>query len=157
MLKPEQNKMISKKILLPAIVVLCLLSGCKSYVVPLDSFKSQFNGIDSSKLREVTMTTGMVSITYPANQIGIIECVDKKTGEIQSLHNGPSIESRITYKDHNKVKRSVFYFDTMFMRDTTTVVGSESRFVPGITKAIPLDSITLIEVQDGHKHFKYVK
>jgi hypothetical protein len=148
---------MSKKILLVATAMLCLLNACKSYVIPVDSFKSQFRDIDSSKMSEVTATTGMISFKYKANPLGIIECKDKKTGEVTSLHNGPSIESRITYKDHNKVKRTIFYFDTMYMPDTTTVAGSESRFVPDITKTIPVDSITLIEVQDGHKHFKYVK
>lgn len=51
-------------------MVLGLLS-CKTYYIPVDSFKEQFKGIDSTKLRIVN-TRGPVGdiVEYLANLIG---------------------------------------------------------------------------------------
>ncbi len=75
--------------------------------------------------------------------------VDKK-GNSYKLTNSPSIEIRFTYGEKNK--RTVFYFDRIYVNDSC-VVGVQSRFISSIRKAIPLKSIIKIEIQDGKKNF----
>ena len=66
-------------------------------------------------------------------------------------YRNPSIEIRFTEKTN---KRTTFYFDQIFIKDST-VIGDSSRFIYH-RKAIPNKNIKLIEVQDGHKKFKCV-
>ena len=131
-----------------------LLTSCTTYYISLDSFKQQFAGIDSTKLKDVTVQgPGLFSrYYYKANPITTIKCVDKKNNPAQ-LTNSPSIEMRVTYGHKNK--RTVFYFDRVYVSQHS-LVGVQSRFMDFIRKSIPLDSITKIEVQDGHKKFSYV-
>jgi len=77
--------------------------------------------------------------------------VDKRNN-LCELKNGPRIETRITYSNN---KRTVFYFDSLYLKDNT-VVGITSRFIPSLTLAISLDEITKVEIQDGHKRYKYI-
>ena len=65
--------------------------------------------------------------------------------------NSPSIEVRFTDKNN---KRTIFYFDRIFLKDTL-IVGDISRFLSGL-KTLSINNIKLIEVQDGHKNFKYI-
>jgi hypothetical protein len=137
----------------PIIFIVALsLNSCATYLIPVESFKQQFTGIDSSSLREVTVIgpTGMI-YNYPANPIKTIYCVDKE-GQQHELENKPSIEIRVTYGDKNR--KNVFYFDRIFVSDSL-MYGVASRFIPSIRKTIPLKEITKIEVQDGKKNFRY--
>ncbi|MFN0189752.1 MAG: hypothetical protein ACKVQV_13710 [Bacteroidia bacterium] len=130
-----------------------LLNSCASYTIPVDSFKHQFAGIDSTTLEQVKVRGPMgESYEYPANPIKIIYCLDKNGKEVK-LENKPSIEIRFTYGQENK--RTVFYFDRVIFSDSN-VIGVQSRFISAIGKSIPLNDITKIEVQDGKKDFKYV-
>ena len=130
-----------------------LFISCKTYQVPVESFKQQFRGIDSSKLVEVRIMGPFgEGDSYPANPLKTIRCVDKNNKEYQ-LPNGPSIEIRFTYDNNKKV---IFYFDRVFVTDST-VTGIRSRFIPSMRKTIPLNSITKIEVQDGQKKYRYVQ
>ncbi len=147
---------MTKKIFLTAITSgLLYLTSCTTYYISLDSFKQQFAGIDSTKLLDVVVKgpTGFDRYYYKANPITTIKCKDKKNNPAQ-LTNSPSIETRFTYGYKNK--RTIFYFDRIFVSGNK-VIGVESRFIESIRKTIPLDSITKIEVQDGHKRFSYVK
>jgi hypothetical protein len=118
------------------------------------SFRQQFIGIDSTRLKNVTVQGPSLFTIYhyKANPIATIKCVDINNNPIQ-LTNSPSIETRITYGYKNK--RVIFYFDRIYVNNNE-VVGVQSRFMDFIRKTIPLDSITKIEVQDGHKKFSYV-
>ena len=129
------------------------LTSCTTYYISLDSFKLQFTNIGSYNLKDVTVR-GPVYETYhyKANTISIIKCTDSN-GNPFELTNSPSIEMRVTYGHRNK--RSVFYFDRVFIREGS-IVGVKSRFMDFIGQTIPLDSIKKIEVQDGHKKFSYV-
>jgi hypothetical protein len=89
---------------------------------------------------------------YLANPIDIIDCVDKNGNPIK-LTNKPSIEMRITEKSG---RRTIFYFDRVFVTDST-LVGVRSRFVSSIRRTIKLRDIKKIEVQDGQKKFNYVE
>lgn len=131
--------------------VLFLFSSCKTYYIPIESFKEQFMEIDSEALVRVRTRgpAGDVS-EYLANPIRDIYCVDKK-GNHTVLKNGPSIEIRFT-KENNK--RTIFYFDRVFLEDSI-IYGDGSRFI-NFKNSIPIDDIKLIEVQDGRKRFKYV-
>jgi hypothetical protein len=133
------------------------LFGCTTYYIPIESFKNQFNGIDSTKLRMVEINVpvyinGVTSNTYPANPIDTIDCVDENNKSFK-LANGPSIEIRFTDKNDD---RTIFYFDTIYLQDSL-IVGAKSRLVPTIRDAIPLIDVKLIEVQDGKKDFHYIK
>ena len=127
------------------------LLGCKTYYIPVASFKEQFKGIDSTKLKIVS-TRGPVGdiAEYPANPIDYIKCVDKNNNPFE-LKNGPSIEIRFTTKNN---KRTIFYFDRIFLNDTL-IIGEMSRFLR-FRKSISINNVKLIEVQDGHKNFKYI-
>lgn len=146
---------MKKKAFLIAIISgLFFLTSCITYYIPLDSFKQQFAGIDSTKFMDVTVKGPSLFIRYhyKANPITTIKCVDKENKPAQ-LTNSPSIEVRITYG--YKKKRAIFYFDRIYVSNKE-VIGVQSRFVDAIRKTIPLDSITKIEVQDGQKKFSYI-
>jgi hypothetical protein len=129
-----------------------LISSCKNYYIPKESFAEQLAGIDSTRLQEVTVAGPYgESYNYLANPLSKIKCVDKK-GESAELTNGPSIEIRITVNNHKKI---IFYFDRVMIQDSI-VYGVRSRFM-NLRSAVPLKDITKIEVQDGHKNFHYKK
>jgi len=142
-----------KKTLL-LLIAIVVITSCTTYHIPVNSFREQFAGIDSTKLIEVTVEGPVYKkYHYLANPITTIQCVDKK-GNPHQIINSPSLETRFTYG--NKNKKTIFYFDRIYV-DENSVRGVESRFMDFIRKSIPLDSITKIEIQDGHKKFKYVK
>ena len=126
--------------------------SCKTYYIPIESFKTQFEGIDSNSLKLVKTQGPAGDIAqYYANSIDYIKCVDKDNNP-HELKNSPSIEIRFT--EHNN-KRTVFYFDKLYIQDSL-IVGERSRFII-LKKTIPINNVKLIEVQDGKKNFKYVK
>ncbi|GAP71366.1 hypothetical protein SAMD00024442_11_26 [Candidatus Symbiothrix dinenymphae] len=143
----------AKRALPLALLILVLMTSCSTYYIPLDSFKQQFADIDSTKFKDVEVK-GPTYLTYhyKANPITTIQCVDKD-GNSHQIINSPSIEIRFTYGHKNK--RTIFYFDRIYVGQNA-VRGVESRFVESIRNTIPLDSITKIEIQDGHKKFSYV-
>ena len=115
------------------------LNSCTTYLISLDSFKHQFAINDSVKSNTVTF----------GGKIKTINCTDEY-GHPFELKNSPSIEIRFTYG--SRKKRTVFYFDNIFVNDTS-VTGFESRFFSSIKKTIAINSIKKIEVQDGKKQF----
>jgi hypothetical protein len=145
----KKESRISVLVILSALI---LLSSCTSYLIPMTSFKEQFSGIDSTKLKLVNVIGPIrENYSYLANPIRIIKCEDKN-GNPFELVNSPSIEIRFTHGDNNK--RTVYYFDRVFVTDSC-VIGVQSRFVSSIRKTIPLQTVTTIEVQDGKKNFHY--
>jgi hypothetical protein len=146
--------MKSKKLFFPVVITFCIfvITGCVTYYIPVQSFKEQFQGITESNLKTVKVQGPVGYITeYKANPIEEISCIDKK-GNPFILKNSPSIEVRFT--DNNN-KRTIYYFDRIFLKDTL-IVGDISRFLPGL-KALSINDIKLIEIQDGHKNFKYIE
>nr|WP_319502486.1 hypothetical protein [uncultured Draconibacterium sp.] len=134
------------------IIGVWILPSCKTYLIPLESFEHQFAGIDSTSLKEVRIE-GAAYDTYLANPINKIDCIDKQGNAFQ-LDNSPAIEIRFTYGEKNK--RTIFYFDRVIKQDTL-IIGGQSRFIPSLIKAIPFNSVSKIEVQNGGKNFKYVE
>ena len=134
------------------VFILLGMISCTTYYIPVESFKEQFNGIDSTSLKIVSTRGPAGDIAkYPANPIEYVKCVDKEGNPFQ-LKNSPSIEMRITDNDN---KRTIFYFDKVYLQDSM-IIGDRSRFLY-LPKAIPIDNVKMIEVQDGHKNFKYVE
>lgn len=133
------------------LLIVILLASCKSYYIPVASFNEQMRDIDSVELRTVNTRGPMGDIvSYKTYPIDFIKCFDKKDNPTE-LKNSPSIEIRFTEKNN---KRTVYYFDQIYIK-YSTVIGDGSRFT-SYRKAIPINNIKLIEVQDGHKNFKYV-
>lgn len=131
---------------------LWIVSSCKTYIIPVESFKQQFSGIDSTSLKMVTIK-GAINGSYLANPIKKIYCSDKQGNSFQ-IDNSPAIEIRFTYGDKNK--KTIFYFDRVIQEDTL-IIGGQSRFIPSLTKSIPINSVHKIEIQNGGKNFKYVE
>lgn len=133
------------------LLIMLGIAGCKTYFIPIESFNEQMKDIDAVELKTVN-TRGPAGdvVSYNTYPIEFIKCVDKKNNSFE-LKNSPSIEIRFTEKNN---KRTIFYFDQIYIQDST-VIGDGSRFIY-YQKAIPINNIKLIEVQDGHKNFKYV-
>ena len=146
--------MINKFLFYPVIITIIFLTGsCKTYYLPVDSFKQQFANIDTSKLREVTTQGPMgKEVKYKTFPIGFVKCVDKKGNPVE-LPISPSLEIRFT--DNNN-KKTIFYFDLIRV-DDTYVSGVQSRIISSIKKTIPLNTIKKIEIQDGGKKYSYVE
>ncbi len=145
--------MITRKGFLIGLLVGCILliNGCATYYIPVQSFQEQFQGITESNLRTVKVQGPGGYITeYKANPIETISCFDKNGNQF-TIQNSPSIEVRFTDKNN---KRTIFYFDRILLKDTL-IVGDISRFLPGL-KTLSINEIKLIEVQDGHKNFRYI-
>ena len=129
-----------------------LFTSCKTYYIPVDSFKQQFAGMDASSMREVTSRGPMGDkVKYKAYPIDKIQAVDKN-GNPVTISNSPSIEIRFTDTVN---KRTIFYFDLLRI-DGDNVTGTPSRFMTNFKKTISLSSIKKIEVQNGRKNFRYV-
>ena len=145
--------MIKKKLISIGILFLIILgiTSCKTYYISVASFKEQFINIDSTNYRFVKTRGPMGDIVeYPANPIDLIKCVDKN-GNPTELKNSPSIEIRFTERNN---KQTIYYFDRVFLQDTL-IIGDMSRFLI-LSKGISINNVKKIEVQDGHKNFKYV-
>lgn len=145
---------MTKAILFSTVIigVVIFITSCKTYYIPVDSFKQQFAGMDTSKFKEVTTRRPIGDkIKYKTFPIDFIKCVDKKGNPVE-LQNSPSLEIRFT--DTNN-KKTIFYFDLISV-DKTYVSGVQSRFITSIKKTIPLNTIKTIEIQNGKKKFSYV-
>src|SRR5450755_1379097 len=117
-------------------ITIIFLSSCKTYYIPVDSFKEQFAGLEPTK-EVITRGPGGDKVTYMTYPINSIKCVDKN-GTAYNLIASPSLEIRFTYGDKNK--RTIFYFDLIRINDTL-LAGGQSRFIPSIKKTISLNSI----------------
>ena len=129
-----------------------LMFSCKTYTIPVDSFREQMISAASDGVKEVEINNPLFfnNIQYVSNNIKQILVLDKN-GIEAVLENSPSIEMRVT---HNNGKRYHFYFDTVIL-ENNVLKGGRSRFVQRLTREIPMDSIVKIEVQDGGKKFNY--
>ena len=93
--------------LISIVAVTMIISSCKTYYIPIDSFKEQFKDIDSVQLITV-YTKGPMGdvVAYKTYPIEYIKCVDKKNNPFE-LKNSPSIEVRVTGKNN---KKNLFLF-----------------------------------------------
>jgi MFS superfamily sulfate permease-like transporter len=139
-------------ILTTFIATMLLLFSCKTYTIPIDSFREQMIKTETRNMKEVEINNPLTfhNIKYHSNNINQIIVIDKD-GKKMYLKNSPSIEMRVT---HVNGKKYHFYFDTVKL-ENDTLKGGRSRFVQGLTREIPLNDIVKIEVQDGGKKYNY--
>lgn len=132
--------------------LLFFLSSCQTYLLPVESFRQQFAGVDSTNLRSVT-TQGPLGIRarYRAAAIDSIQVVDKAGNNVR-IENNPALEIRFT---DTTGKKTTFYFDLLFF-DGENVTGRPSRILT-FQKTIPLRGVKKIEIQNGRKNFRYVR
>lgn len=126
--------------------------SCKTYTIQLESFEYQLVNAKRNQMSEVEINNPLFfgNLKYAANNIITVNVIDKKGNKL-TIPNSPSLEMRLTHKNGKKFH---FYFDTIIL-EKGTLIGSRSRFVPNLTRSIPMDSIVKIEIQDGGKNFKY--
>ena len=135
------------------ITLIFFSSSCSTYIIPVNSFKQQFAGLDTSNMKEVTTQSPMGGrVKYKTYPINYIHAVDKN-GKPVTLPNGPSIEIRFTDTSN---KKTIFYFDLMRF-DGANITGRQSRIISAFKKTIPINAVKKIEVQDGKKNYRYVK
>lgn len=133
--------------------MLLLIISCKTYTIPVDSFKKQMVRATSENLKEVEINNPLNysrGIKYRSNTIERLEVVDKN-GNMAYLDNSAAIEMRVTLQNG---KKRILYFDTVVL-ENDTLKGGRSRFAQGLTLKIPMNEIVKIEVQDGGKKFNY--
>lgn len=142
---------MTKRIL--SLVLISALASCKTYYIPVESFKQQLSGFDSSKMREVKTSSPFGGVaTYKIYPIDYIHAVDKN-GNTVSIPNGPAIEVRITDTANQK---TIFYFDLLRF-DGENIMGRPSRILSSIQKTIPINAVKKIEVQNGRKNYRYIQ
>ena len=143
------NKLIHTLFIIGVLIFLC---SCKTYYIPVESFKQQFAMVGNSELKEV-ITRGPAGgkLKYKTYPIDVIKCVDSKGNPVE-LKPSPSLEVRFT---ENNNKRTIFYFDLISVTDTS-ITGGQSRFISSMIKTIPFSRIKKIEIQDGKKNYRYV-
>jgi hypothetical protein len=136
-------------------LVLTSVTACKTYIIPVESYKKQMAGIDSTGLKQVKVREpGGTIAYYLANPLKEILCQTKDGREVR-LQNSPSIEMRVTYVgEKGKKRKRIFYFDRTALVHGY-LYGVQSRLVSAIRSRIPIDSVKLIEVQDGQKKYYY--
>ncbi len=133
---------------IPLLVI--TISSCSTYQIGIESFEKQFKDHDPAQLNRVTtQTPSWGTIEYQTNSADTIFCIDKHKN-IKKIKKSPSLEIRITEK--NK-KRTIFYADQVFVRDSL-ICGEKSRIL-NRSKCIPLKNVKLIEIQEGHKNYRY--
>lgn len=89
--------------------ILLLVSSCKTYTVPVESFKKQMTESDSGQLKTVeinhpgfySQSNSNRNLNYEVNSIKSIEVFDRKGNKVK-LENSPKLEMRITKKDGKK-------------------------------------------------------
>ena len=139
---------------LTGIALFFIILSCKTYTIPVDSFKEQMIKAKPRNMKEVEVNNPLFlgNIKYSSNNINRLIVLDKD-GNKMYLDNSPAIEMRVT---HSNGKKYTLYFDTVTL-ENDTLKGGRSRFMQGLKREIPLDSIVKIEVQDGGKNFNYQK
>ena len=132
-------------------ITMCAFS-CKTYTIPLESFREQMRETNSANMKNVAVNNPLTfgNISYSANNISQIMVEDKDCNK-KYLDNSGSIEMRVTQKNGKKFH---MYFDTVIL-ENDTLKGGRSRFILSLKRDIPMDSIAKIEVQDGGKNYKY--
>jgi len=140
--------------LIALIGIVSLLFSCKTYTIPVDSFREQMTEPGSEKLREVEINNPVLysyqNIKYEANSLKSIVVVDKKGNKVK-LENSPKLEMRITRKNG---KKNILLFDTVIV-ENDTLKGARSRLIQNLRREIPLSTIEKIEIQDSGKVYKY--
>lgn len=135
-----------------------LVISCKTYTVPVDSFRDQMKVEGPEKLKTVEIdhpvfystSSPRGNMQYQANTIKSIEVQDKKGNKVRLL-NSPKLEMRIHRKDG---KKNILFFDTVVV-ENDTLKGARSRIMQNLRREIALSDIAKIEIQDSKKTYNY--
>lgn len=138
--------------------IMCLAVACKTYTVPVESFRNQMAASGADNMKKVEINHPVVystssrggNLQYQANSIGFIEVLDKKGNKVR-LQNSPKLEMRVTKKDG---KKHILLFDTVIV-ENDTLKGARSRIMQNLRREIALTDIEKIEIQDSGKVYKY--
>src|SRR5271157_3088514 len=125
--------------------------GCRTYYIPLQSFREQFKGFDSTNLRIVNVLNSKGNVyKYIANPIDDIRCVNIFNRPV-TIKNSPSIEIRLKRKNDKKV---VLFFDSVILKDSL-ITGKSSRAL-GSSQYIPIKQVRRIKIHNKDKNDHYV-
>ena len=132
--------------------IVALLFSCKTYTIPVESFREQMTKPGNEKMRDVEINnpTRYSNLEYQANSVKSIVVVDKKGNNVE-IENSPKLEMRITRKNG---KKYILLFDTVIV-ENDTLKGARSRILQNLRREIPLNDIEKIEIQDSGKVYKY--
>jgi len=83
------------------LLIIVSLVSCKTYTIPVDSFKKQFADITMEDFKKVYID-GAIYGSYMANLIEKIHCIVKNENPFE-LTNSPAIEIRFTYGKKTKI------------------------------------------------------
>lgn len=140
------------KRVLSVCLISIILCSCSTYLIPVDSFKTQLAGMKEAEMKEIVVEGPLGERTsYKTFFQDSVDCINSK-GQRMRLEKTPSLEIRFTDANNQK---TVFYFDRIFVTDTS-VSGTYSRIL-GLKKTIRLETIRKIEIQDGRKNYRYVQ
>ena len=143
--------MTKNLIILLFISGLLFLSSCKTYLIPIESFKEQFSRVDTTDQAYITLDI-MFRNPHYTNTLQTIKCIDKK-GNPTILANTPSVEIKFIHPGFKR-NRTVCSFNRISLEDCC-VVGVKSRDFPISLVTIPLESITKIAIMDGQRSFHW--
>lgn len=132
--------------------IVALLFSCKTYTIPVESFREQMTKPGNEKMRDVEINnpTTYSNLEYQANSVKSIVVVDKKGNNVE-IENSPKLEMRITRKNG---KKYILLFDTVIV-ENDTIKGARSRILQNLRREIPLNDVEKIEIQDSGKVYKY--
>ena len=118
-----------------------LLFSCKTYTIPVESFREQMTESGNEKMRDVEINnpTSYSNLKYQANSVKSIVVVDKNGNNVE-IENSPKLEMRITRKNG---KKYILLFDTVIV-ENDTLKGARSRIIQNLRREIPLDDIEKI-------------
>lgn len=131
-------------------------ASCKTYHIPIDSFKEQFTITDSSQLKPVVLGGGILIYAnekYLTKNLDYIDCIDNK-GRRHKLKMSPKLEIRLSYLAKNKERKVSFFLDRTYVTKDS-ITGFRSRLI-GLPKTISIQSIRKIEIQNDHKNYYYL-
>lgn len=138
-------------LLLVLVILFAVKSFAKTYTMSVSEFKSLFNGMNDSRMVEVT-TAGPfgTKFSYMSYPIDVIECYDKTHHRI-AVKNSPALEVQFTNK---RGKKASVYFDTIRINGTV-ITGSPSRFATKLETVIEFNDIEEIELRKVKRGFRY--
>lgn len=133
--------------------LLLILSACKTYEIPVESFREQFKNVQ--QVEKIIAMHGPTMFAYSevptlVNNLDSIRVIYKK-GQVLYLENAPSLIVR--FFDVNN-KYYTMYFDSVLLKNDT-LTGDRSRMLSGWLYEIPFSSIKKIKIQDDKKIYKY--
>lgn len=138
--------------------LLVLAVSCKTYTVPVDSFRNQMTapGFANSKNAhidpslEYTASSREGIKTYRFNPLNSIEVYNKKGAKVR-LESSPKLEVNVTKKDG---KKHMLFFD-MVTVENDTLKGGRSRMFLNMRREIALTDIEEIKIIVSARRYEY--